>query len=75
VEVISWEGFRREEKIALAQLYVPYLALGKFLAKFVVIVKDKHDINMSSAIAVGMGLDMFLRLEKRFGEYGKEKVG
>jgi hypothetical protein len=25
---MSWQGFSKDEKIALAQLYVPYLALG-----------------------------------------------
>jgi hypothetical protein len=29
VEAMSWEGFTKEEKIALAQLYVPYLVLGR----------------------------------------------
>jgi uncharacterized membrane protein len=28
VEAMSWEGFTSQERIALAQLYVPYLALG-----------------------------------------------
>jgi hypothetical protein len=29
VEAMSWEGFTGQEKVALAQLYVPYLLLGK----------------------------------------------
>ncbi|KAF7504047.1 hypothetical protein GJ744_002876 [Endocarpon pusillum] len=45
VEAMCWEGFKKEERIALAQLYVPYLVL-----------------------AVGMGLDMFLRLRTRLRE-------
>ena len=28
VEAMSWDAFSKEERIALAQLYVPYLALG-----------------------------------------------
>jgi hypothetical protein len=28
VEAANWEGFSNDEQIALAQLYVPYLALG-----------------------------------------------
>jgi EXPERA (EXPanded EBP superfamily) len=29
VEAMSWKGFTKEERIALAQLYVPYLVLGE----------------------------------------------
>ena len=29
VEAMSWEWFTGQEKVALAQLYVPYLLLGK----------------------------------------------
>jgi len=32
VEFMSWSGYLAKEKIALAQLYVPYLALGRFSA-------------------------------------------
>jgi EXPERA (EXPanded EBP superfamily) len=28
VEAMSWDGFTKEERMALAQLYLPYLALG-----------------------------------------------
>jgi EXPERA (EXPanded EBP superfamily) len=33
VETMSWEGFTKDERIALAQLYVPYLVLGKLSAQ------------------------------------------
>jgi hypothetical protein len=33
VEAMSWEGFAGQEKVALAQLYVPYLFLGMDLWK------------------------------------------
>jgi len=29
VEAMSWEGYTKEERIALAQLYVPYLVSGR----------------------------------------------
>ena len=29
VEAMSWEGFTGQEKVALAQIYGPYLLLGK----------------------------------------------
>lgn len=31
VEMLSWEGYTREEQGRLASLYVPYLALGMCL--------------------------------------------
>ena len=30
VEAMSWDGFSGQEKMALAQLYVPYLLLGEY---------------------------------------------
>lgn len=31
VEAMGWEGFTREERVGLAGLYAPYLALGEWL--------------------------------------------
>jgi len=41
-EMLSWKEISQAQKMTLASMYVPYLALATF-----------------------MGLDMFLRLEKR----------
>lgn len=77
VETMSWDGFSSQERLALAQLYVPYLALGRFLV-YAPPNEDIDDqsIDWSSVTAVGMGIDMFLRLRKTVtGHLDKEKMG
>lgn len=70
VEAMCWEGFKKEERIALAQLYVPYLVLGRWSFRL-----WKTSMMSTLATAVGMGLDMFLRLRTRLREHSKVKTG
>jgi hypothetical protein len=69
VEAMSWEGFTVQEKVALAQLYVPYLLLGSlFLNPLASEVKADHLFDA----AIGMGADMFWRLKGQLTRKAKE---
>ena len=75
MEAFSWD-VQQEDKVALMQLYVPYLILGKHLSHhrqpqsrgllaMVQRGQEKTYANVPGDTATGMGLDMFYRLSLR----------
>jgi hypothetical protein len=64
VEAMSWEGFTGQEKVALAQIYGPYLLLGKEIWKSPWF-GETVELTSQFCTAMGMGADMFLRLKRQ----------
>ena len=69
VEAMSWEGYTVQEKVALAQLYVPYLLLGSLYPNP---FGQEVKADRLFGAAIGMGADMFWRLKGQLTRKAKE---